>query len=245
MRYLDSLKDFFKSPRWTMNLLYAGVCTLIPVVGPIVLHGWLVGGFWGRTDSDPATFPEFDFNRFTKYLKRGLWPFLVAFVFSMVFVAVIMALEVVVMVAVSVAGSASHGRGHHASDVLAILLILVACVFYLALIIFLNIALKPFLLRAELAQDFGAAFDFRFAMRFIKLTWIECVVSTFFVMAAGIVLMTAGMLVFCIGMYFVTGPLYFMMSHLNKQVYLLYLARGGEPVALSPALRDDPPPLPA
>jgi hypothetical protein len=245
MRYLDSLTDFFKSPRWTMNLLFAAVCTLIPVVGPIVLHGWLVGGFWGRNDSDPATFPDFDFNRFTKYLMRGLWPFLVALVFSLVFMAVIMALAVAIMTAISVIGSESHGGGHHEFDVLAVLLFLVGFAFYLALIVFLNIALKPFLLRAELTQDFAAAFDFRFALRFLKLTWVECVVSALFIMVAGLALMAAGMLVFCIGMYFVTGPMYFMMSHLNKQIYQLYLARGGEPVAFSPALRDDPPPFPA
>jgi hypothetical protein len=48
----------------------------------------------------------------------------------------------------------------------------------------------------------------------------------------------------CIGAYFVTGPVYFMMVHLNQQIYQIYLERGGEAVATSPTLRDDPPPLP-
>src|ERR1035437_3306133 len=221
MRYLDSLTDFFKSPRWTMNLLFAGVCTLIPVVGPIVLHGWLVGGFWGRNDSDPATLPDFDFHRFTKYLMRGLWPFLVSLVFGLALVVVILVLEGVMMAALWAVGAGAHHGGHGASDLLAILALLAGFAAYLLLIVGFILILKPFLLRAELTQDFAAAFDFRFALRFLKLTWVECVVSALFVMVAGLALMAAGMLVFCIGMYFVTGPMYFMMSHLNKQIYQL------------------------
>lgn len=243
MRYLDSLTDFFKSPRWMMNLLYGAVCTLIPIVGPMVLHGWLIGGFWGRKDSDPASFPDFDFNRFTKYLTRGLWPVLVNLVFGLVLAFVIMFFELLVFLMVAGTGGSHHG-GHGAPGLLSILAMLVLFVAYLALVVAYIIILKPFTLRAELTQNFSASFDLRFALRFIQLTWIECLVSSFFLMAAGLVLAAAGMLALCIGIYFINGPLYYMMVHLNKQVYQIYLARGGEPVAISPTLCDDPPPLP-
>jgi len=244
MRYLESLSDFFKSPRWTMNLLLAAVCSLIPIVGPMVVHGWLIGGFWGRASSDPATFPDFDFNRFTKYLTRGLWPFLVSLVFGLALMVVIMLLEVVVGVAMAVLAGGGGGHHGHVSGVLAVLAMLVGFMMYLLLIVGFIVILKPFFLRAELMQDFGKAFDFRFARRFIKLTWVECVVSSLFVVAASIVLMTAGMLVLCVGMYLAMGPLYFMTCHLNKQIYQIFLARGGEAVPFSPLLRDDPPPMP-
>ena len=140
-------------------------------------------------------------------------------------------------------GDGHHG-GNEASGVVAVLVMLVLFLFYLVFIVGYMLVLKPFMLRADLLQDFGAAFDFRFAVRFIKLTWVECLTSSLFLMAAGFVLMTAGMLVLCIGMYFATCPLYFMMVHLNKQIYQIYLARGGEPVPISPTLRDEPPPMP-
>jgi hypothetical protein len=49
------------------------------------------------------------------------------------------------------------------------------------------------------------------------------------------------MLVFCVGIYFAIGLLMFSAYHLDRQVYDLYLARGGEPVPVSPKLRDAPP----
>ena len=83
MNYTDSISDFFKSPHWAMNMVFGGLCMLIPIIGPIVLLGWLVTGFWGRQDQSYETFPAFDFSHFGKYLERGLWPFLVLFVASM------------------------------------------------------------------------------------------------------------------------------------------------------------------
>ena len=244
MRYLDSLTDFFKSPRWMTNWLLATVCSLIPIIGPIVLHGWLIGGFWGRSSSDPATFPDFDFQNFSKYLTRGLWPFLVSLVFGMALFVVILILEVVVFAAIAVAAGGSHHGGNQVPVILSVFVVIVAFIIYLLLVIAVNLALKPFLLRAELTQNFGMAFDFRFAWNFLKLTWIECIVSTLFIVAMSFGLVTAGMLALCIGAYFVTGPVYFMMVHLNQQIYRIYLERGGEAVAISPTLRDEPPLLP-
>ena len=63
-----------------MNLLLGGVCGLIPIIGPMVVFGWLITGFWARQDENFETFPDFDFSHFGKYLERGLWPILVAFV---------------------------------------------------------------------------------------------------------------------------------------------------------------------
>ena len=37
-------------------------------------------------------------------------------------------------------------------------------------------------------------------------------------------------------------PIYFCWVHLHKQLYRLYLSRGGEPVPLSPKLNDIPAP---
>jgi len=89
MNCLTSITDFFESPKWMMNLLLAGVCFLIPIVGPMVVIGWLITGFWGRPDQSPRTFPDFDFNLFATYIERGLWPFLVGLVASLVLIPVV------------------------------------------------------------------------------------------------------------------------------------------------------------
>ena len=48
------------------------------------------------------------------------------------------------------------------------------------------------------------------------------------------------MVVFCVGIYFAIVLVYFSWTHLHKQLYTLYLSRGGEPVPLSPKLNDAP-----
>ena len=130
-------------------------------------------------------------------------------------------------------------------EVVAGLLAVLAFLVYLLFIVGFMLVLKPFFLRSILTQDFAAAFNLRFAVRFLQLTWRECVLASLFLAVASWVLMIAGMMILCVGMYLAMGPVYYMMMHLDQQVYQLYLARGGEPVPLNPNLRDEPPPMPA
>jgi hypothetical protein len=46
------------------------------------------------------------------------------------------------------------------------------------------------------------------------------------------------------GMFFAAPISIFSWHHLQKQIYQLYISRGGEPIPLSPKLQDVPPLLP-
>ena len=242
MNYTASVSDFFKSPKWMMNTLLAGLCVFIPFLGPIVIKGWLITGFWGRDDERCETFPDFDFSNFGKYLERGLWPFLVTFVSGLALGLILSIFIVpVVMLSTLIIPTESGTAGGCA----AALLFAVMMVFYLVMVSALMLVLTPLTLRASLTQDFGQSFNFAFVKRFIVLTWKETILSALFLFAASLLLCSLGALVFCIGMYFATVPVYFCWLHLHKQLYALYLSRGGEPIPLSPKLRDYPPPAPA
>ena len=246
MNYTASVGDFFKSPKWMLNLLFAGVCVFIPIVGPIVIKGWLATGFWGREDAPPESFPEFDFNQFGKYLERGVWPFLVTLVSGL---AVGIAISIVVvpltMVMVSLLAPNNHSS---AGGAIAVVLFLFSAAFYLVMAIGSMILLTPLTLRATLTQDFGPSFNFAFIKQFVALTWKESIIAALFLIAASFVLFCAGALILCIGMYFAVGVINFCGEHLHKQLYRLYLSRGGEPIPVSSKLRDlalptIPPPL--
>ena len=117
MNYTASVSDYFKSPKWMMNTLLAGVCVFIPLVGQMVVKGWLITGFWGRDDERPETFPDFDFNNFGKYLERGLWPFLVTLVSSLVFTVPLLVVAVPLSMLMGVLTPNDHNpapglRGH-------------------------------------------------------------------------------------------------------------------------------------
>jgi hypothetical protein len=240
VNYTASVSDFFKSPKWMMNLLLGGVCVLIPIVGPMVVLGWLITGFWARQDENFETFPDFDFSHFGKYLERGLWPFLVAFVASMAVSIVMVPLIWLMMIPTMLVGSLSSGHESNAAGCFGAIAVLLMMLVWAVMLIGLMLVLVPLKIRASLTQDFAKSFDVHFVKRFVALTWKEMVLSSLFLMAAGLLFVCLGMIVFCVGVYFATVLTYFSWTHLHKQLYTLYLSRGGEPVPLSPKLNDAP-----
>ena len=239
MNYSASISDFFKSPKWAMNMLLGGLCVLIPVVGPIVIMGWLVIGFWGREDEGFEKFPAFDFNHFGKYLERGIWPFLVVLVATLAIMPVIFVLIVPMMLLESLVAGPNGDSGGLA----AVLIGLVMFLLYLLFIMTTVLVMTPLKVRASLVQDFGKSFSLVFVKRFIALTWKESILVWLFMLVVSTGFMIAGMLACCIGIYFVMVPIYFAWTHLSKQLYALYLSRGGEPVMRSPKFTEGPPPL--
>jgi hypothetical protein len=237
MNYMASISDFFKSPKWMMNLLLGGVCCLIPIVGPLVLMGWLITGFWAREDQRCETFPDFDFNHFGKYLERGVWPFLVMLVvsFGLGFLMSFLMVPIAVVPGMLFAGSNGHASGA-AGAIIALFMFVI----YAVMILVMMFILTPLVIRASIVQDFAQSFDFGFVKKFVSSTWMEIVLASIFLAVAGLVLTFLGMMAFCVGIYLAMVPIYFSWAHLQKQLYALYLQRGGEPAPLSPKLRDLP-----
>lgn len=235
MNYPASVSDFFKSPKWMMNMLLAGVCVFIPFIGQIVVKGWLITGFWGRDEERPETFPDFDFGNFGKYLERGLWPFLVTLVSSLVLGMVFAVFMVPFAMITSLLGGGSHG---HENGCIGAFIAMFMFVFYIVMLVAILFVLTPLVLRASITQDFGQSFNFPFVKRFVSLVWKEILISSLFQIVVSMVLVCLGAIVLCVGMYFALVPAYFCWMHLQKQLYRLYLSRGGEAVPPSPKLRD-------
>jgi len=240
VNYTASVTDFFKSRKWFTNLLFGGICLLIPLVGPMVVLGWLITGFWARPEEDFEPFPDFDFSNFGKYLERGLWPFLVAFVASMAFSVVMVPLTWILMIPAMLAGGLSSGSEAQSGSCLGFLAMVVMMLFFTVMIVALMLVLVPLKIRASLTQDFAKSFDVGFVRRFLALTWMQIVLSSLFVAITGTLFVCFGMIVFCVGIYFANVLIYFSWTHLQKQLYMLYLSRGGEPVPVSPKLSEAP-----
>lgn len=241
MNYNASISDFFKSPKWLPNMMLGAVTILIPLVGPLVLGGWHVTGFWARGNrEDPAGFPPYDFQYFGKYLERGLWPFLVGMVISLVLIPVMLCLILPLFFITGVM-DARHGHG---PDRLFIAVFVGAFCLQLLLSLAYQILVTPLLVRATITQDFSSAFNLRFAKSFLALTWKELLASMLFMLGVGLCLMILAVVTCYIGAIVAVPVVIFSWHHLQKQLYHLYLARGGEAVPLSPKLQDGPPPLP-
>jgi hypothetical protein len=138
--------------------------------------------------------------------------------------------------------SANNGKTGSCFALVAVILMIVFC---FLIIIAMTMLITPLKIRASITQDFMKSFDFGFIRRFTALLWKEILLTTLFGMIAGTALVMAGMVLFCVGMYAATVLVHFFWMHLDKQLYRLYVSRGGEPVPFSPKLRDTPPPMPA
>ncbi len=225
-------------------MLLGMVTLLIPMIGQLVLSGWHVTIFWARgDDDDPARFPPFDFDHFMKYLERGLWPFLVSLVACFVFVPVIM----VLMFGPLLLGgflSANAGHGHSHGDAFPAVIFFLMFVIYPIFILAFNFLLVPLMLRATITQDFANSFNFGFVKSFLTLVWKELLVTVLYLFGVGLCLIVVTIITCYIGGLLLAPVVIFSWHHLQKQLYQLYRARGGEAVPRGPKLMDLPPPLP-
>lgn len=238
MNYNQSISDFFKIPKWGTSLMFGALAVLIPVVGPLVLTGWHVTIFWARGDKDdPAGFPPFDFQNFGKYLERGLWPFLVSLVASLVLVPLVMIL-VFPLFFFAIIAESERGSGAAFGWMIAAMFVI-----QFALMIAYHFVVTPLMIRATITQDFKASFNLAFTRDFLSKMWREIITCMFFMFGLGICMMVITIITCYIGMFFAMPLVFFSWHHLQKQIYQLYLVRGGLAVPLSFKLLDAPPPL--
>lgn len=225
LHYLDSYRFIFQSPNWVNNLLLGSVCQLIPVIGPIVLFGYEFEVVEALHRNPDRTYPDFDFNRFVIYLQRGIWPMLIAMCVGLVLLPIMM-LIMIVPIFLVLAGADKIG------DVAVFLIVPIMAIVFLVLMYGMLMLLTPMILRAGLAQEFAAAFDFAFVKDFIKRVWWEELLSISFLMISSNVMMLAGSALFCVGMYPAVSWAQLAQSHLWYELYELYLERGGTPIPL-------------
>src|SRR5258706_3538698 len=86
IEYFAAFNYFFQHPEWTNSLLMGSVCMLIPVLNGILLSGYRYEIVEMKLRFPGQLYPKFDFARFSQYLTRGIWPFLIDIIVQMVVV---------------------------------------------------------------------------------------------------------------------------------------------------------------
>lgn len=238
MQYMRSVQFIMDRKSWMSNILMGGLCLLIPVVGPIVFSGYLFIVIESlKRDPDHVDYPDFDFNQFSKYLMRGIWPFLMRLVLGMIIgVPLGFVMAVFLVMGGVIAGSTKTPA--------------IFFVFYIFAIVFavvLSIASVFLTLPAELQAGLGREFHFgrmwTFVKEFNKRVWKEILLSVLFLFGIGIAAEIVGLLLFCVGIYFTMAAVVMAQHHLMFQMYMLYLERGGAPIipAQPDSERPEPP----
>jgi hypothetical protein len=218
MRYLDSFRYIAAKQGWFMNLVMCAVCMLIPVIGVIVLMGYMFEVFDElRRDPERKSYPKFEFNRFSPYLMRGIWPFLVQLLAQAMLMVPIGVLYGI-MIALSVAA-----RGGYLIAIAWVLFVVVAMV----LGIVVGMLMWPMLIYAGVSQRFDLSGMIAFSRDYMRKMLLELVLSILFLAVLGPLVMGVGFIACCVGMYVAAAGLMFAQYHLKVQLYDLYLQRGG------------------
>jgi hypothetical protein len=241
MEYGRMVSYVFENPRWFVNLLLMAVCQLIPIVGPLAIMGYHFEIVETLHRDPRRRYPDFDFARLVDYLVRGLWPFLVVLVASLVLMPIILGCAAALGVGVFIAVSGA-GNQNIAPAFFAMLPFIVLGFMVLSLV--LQLLLTPLQIRAGLAQDFAAAFDFVFFKRFLASIWKECVVGMLFLMVAGLGALILGLALCFFGILLTMSVMMLAQAHFHFQLYELYLDRGGEGVPLKAPGPQRPAPMP-
>jgi hypothetical protein len=232
MNYMKAYGFIFESPKWMGNLVAAAISFLVPVAGEMVLFGYgfdIIESLHRRKNS---RCPDFDTNRLSEYLLRGLWPWLARFVASLPLAFVLVAFYVCFILGMAFAPDRQR-------SIVALVLIPLFFLAVLALAIVVNLVLTPITLRAGFTQEFGEAFSLAFAKDFIKRVWLESVLASLFLVASGVVLNLIGIMLCCVGVYAAAGLVMLAQCHLWLQLYELYLERGGTPIPLKAESQGD------
>jgi len=229
MRYFGAYRFLFESPKWVNHLLIGAVCQFIPIVGQLVLMGYVYSVIEAKHRHGQDQFPDFDFNQLGAYLVRGVWPFLVSLV---------AALPVILLTGAGILVFVLSGVAADRADdppILMIAIMMVGIPVFVLLILGLQAVLLPMTLRAGLSQDFGSAFSMTFIRDFVGRVWKELLLSMLFLIISAPFVVLAGLLMLFVGVYAAAVVLVFAKIHLQYQLYELYLQRGGTPFPLKSA----------
>ncbi|HEX5102965.1 MAG TPA: DUF4013 domain-containing protein [Pirellulaceae bacterium] len=233
LEYLRAYNYIFENPEWTTVLLWGALMALLPVVGPLVLLGYIFVVIDALLESKGTRYPVLDLNRFVDYLVRGLWPFLASLVVAVLLIPIYFVAWLVIMVGMMIAHQAG---GEDAAGVAMLILMPIMFLIEIVLILGLNIITLPLMLRAGLAQDFAEAFKFDWIKDFVRKMWLDTLLAMLFMTVTSMALVLVGYLACCIGVFFVQPIVMLAYAHFLYQLYAIYLTRGGQPVFAKPKL---------
>ena len=230
LEYLRAYQYIFENPEWTTVLLWGALMAIIPVVGPLVLLGYMFFIIDALLESNGTRYPVLDLNRFVDYLVRGVWPFLTSLVVSLVLLPVFFVLWfAAAIIPMAIAGAGGEDAGPVAGIVMIVLMLFMMLV-VTVLSLGLNIVMFPLLLRAGLAQDFAEAFNIAWIKDFVRKMWLDTLLAILFLMVTSMVVVMLGYLACCIGVLFAQPIVFMAYAHILYQLYAIYLTRGGTPV---------------
>lgn len=210
------------------------------MVGPLVFLGYIFEIIEFNSKQPSVPNPQFTFQRFSEYVVRGVWPFVIQTIVQFILFVPIFALYLGFAIPLVFV---MKSLGPPTGPIVFLMGIGVFVLIVMCLAMCLGVLMLPIVLRAGLSQDFVQAFKFRWIFDFIRRVGFDVVLVMLFMICTTVPLVYLGEAMCIVGIFPAITITQLAGANLSWQLYNLYLARGGEPVPLKPA----PPaaPLPA
>lgn len=228
----------FKYERWWVPLGMASLMNLIPFVGGIVVHGWVLELQELRDSGDCETLPELSFDRFADLLKKGLEPTLAAILLALpaVFIAqILMTMVIVAVIIFSVALSALMAAmlgeaGGLLGVVVMLGLMLVMSLMSFVVMVVLGGFIQVGVLRAEITGKLGAVFNFSAYRKDLAALVRPLIMANIGLSLVNIPVMMLGYMMFFVGVF----PALVIMSvagtSMRHEIYRHHLSMGGHEI---------------
>jgi hypothetical protein len=231
MLYKKPYTYFTNHPGGGKDLLMGSLALLsgmvIPLVGQVVWMGYQAEVVEDlERDPDIQAHQNFDLNRFSDYLSRGVWPFLMSLIIGLF-------IGMMAMIAV-VAGFATTYFTQVPWSGLLVMMVL-----YFPIVFIGTLLTWPLILHVQLSNAFRIGKAMQFTMRFLKILWGQLTITLFVHMVISMVMMFAGMLCCFIGIFPAALIVTMAQEHYMIQLYRLYLAEGGDPIVRHTDEMDD------
>jgi hypothetical protein len=217
--------DLFKTKQKWVTLLLLSVCVLIPVVGQMVVMGYLFRRYAGERAGILAA--DFDFADFGEHLQAGLWPFLSGLVAGLVAMPVLILTMLPMILGPLLAPE---------NEVAMLLGFAVGMILHLVAYALMILFTTPIQLRSGLMMDFKAGFSKAFVFDFVRKVGMSYLLWMVLLNLIVIPLALIGYLALFVGVYVVVAWAQVVAMHLLFQHYDLYVARGGTAIPANPAL---------
>lgn len=206
----------------------------VPIVGAMVLLGYMSTVLEKFVLTEKDAYDDFDFDKLSLYLKRGVYPFCAQFAYAFAYMGLLL-LFLGTMVAIGLTTVFAISPKPDEELVITVIVLLVGIIIFINFIfsIFLNFLIIPATISAALSKGFKYSFSPAFITGFIKRTWKEMILVMFFYIGLSlcmfpIVIIPGAVLL----IYVVMGPLILLQWHIKWQLYKIYLERGGEAISI-------------
>ncbi len=234
MQYVLPFTFILRQRHTVETLLVGSLVTMAPILGHIVLSGWVVRVHRAVLAGDEEA-PPLRFDDLPTDLRLGLGPFVVQIIMGTVIAVVLTPMLVAPGVAAALILPSLGDRGLSEAEAVTIFVagVLVFALLALVCLYLLVMATNAALLRAELSDQVSGALEgvrprtiralFRTTPRELLKASIGLALGSSLLMLLGLVALTLGLLPATV-MIFAAG------GHFRAQVYLSYLAKGGAPL---------------